>query len=96
MRRTRAALIYKKTSNLRAVQLLPGHTKLESTVLHFGIEVEDALQISEQVEPINHWQRRMLSGLPLRFTDRRDVAYGEDGGHLLVITDGCGDKVREC
>jgi site-specific recombinase XerC len=50
MRRTKAALIYKKTGNLRAVQLLLGHTKLESTVRYLGIEVEDALSISEQVE----------------------------------------------
>ena len=50
MRRTKAALIYKKTGNLRAVQLLLGHTKLESTVRYLGIEVDDALNISEQVE----------------------------------------------
>jgi len=50
MRRTKVAQIYKKTGNLRAVQLLLGHTKLESTVRCLGIEVEDALAISEQVE----------------------------------------------
>ena len=50
MRRTKPAQIYKKTGNLRAVQLLLGHTKLESTVRYLGIEVEDALRISEQVE----------------------------------------------
>ncbi|KAF2990477.1 tyrosine-type recombinase/integrase [Methylocystis sp. MJC1] len=50
IRRTKAALIYKKTGNLRAVQLLLGHTKLESTVRYLGIEVDDALSISEQVE----------------------------------------------
>ena len=50
MRRTKAAQIYRKTGNLRAVQLLLGHTKLESTVRYLGIEVEDALAISEQVE----------------------------------------------
>jgi integrase len=50
LRRTKASLIYKKTGNLRAVQLLLGHTKLESTVRYLGIEVDDALQISEQVE----------------------------------------------
>ena len=50
MRRTKAALIYRKTGNLRAVQLLLGYTKLESTVRYLGIEVDDALQISEQVE----------------------------------------------
>jgi site-specific recombinase XerC len=50
MRRTKAAQIYKKTGNLRAVQLLLGHTKLESTVRYLGVEVDDALAISEQVE----------------------------------------------
>lgn len=50
MRRTKASLIYKKTGNLRAVQLLLGHTKLESTVRYLGVEVDDALRISEQVE----------------------------------------------
>jgi len=50
MRRTKAAQIYHATGNLRAVQLLLGHTKLESTVRYLGIEVDDALRISEQVE----------------------------------------------
>ena len=50
MRRTKAAQIYRKTGNLRAVQLLLGHTKLESIVQYLGIEVDDALSISEQVE----------------------------------------------
>lgn len=50
MRRTKAALIYKKTGNLRAVQILLGHTKLESTVRYLGIEIDDALRIAEQIE----------------------------------------------
>lgn len=50
LRRTKASLIYRKTKNLRAVQLLLGHTKLESTVRHLGIDVDDALQIAEQIE----------------------------------------------
>jgi site-specific recombinase XerC len=50
MRRTKAAQIYRKTGNLRAVQLLLGHTKLESTVQYLGIEVDDALNMAEQVE----------------------------------------------
>jgi site-specific recombinase XerC len=50
LRRTKPAQIYKKTGNLRAMQLLLGHTKLESTVRYLGIEVDDALSISEQVE----------------------------------------------
>ncbi|MCP2089947.1 UNVERIFIED_ORG: integrase [Paraburkholderia sediminicola] len=50
MRRTKATLIYKRTRNRRAVQLLLGHSKLESTVRYLGIEVDDALEISEQIE----------------------------------------------
>jgi len=50
MRRTKATLIYRRTKNLRAVQLLPGHCKSESTVRYRGIEVDDALEISEQTE----------------------------------------------
>lgn len=50
LRRTKATLIYKRTKNLRAVQLLLGHTKLESTVRYLGIEVNDALEIAEQTE----------------------------------------------
>ena len=47
---TKATLIYRRTKNLRAVQLLLGHSKLESTVRYLGIEVDDALEISEQTE----------------------------------------------
>ncbi len=50
MRRTKATLIYRRTKNLRAVQLLLGHSKLELTVRYLGIEVDDALEISEQTE----------------------------------------------
>jgi integrase len=50
MRRTKAAQIYRRTGNLRAIQLLLGHTKLESTVRYLGIEVDDALNIAEQIE----------------------------------------------
>ncbi len=50
LRRTKATLIYRRTGNLRAVQLLLGHTKIESTVRYLGVEVDDALAISEQVD----------------------------------------------
>ena len=50
LRRTKASLIYKKTKNLRAVQLLLGHTKIESTVRYLGIEVDDALEMAEQTD----------------------------------------------
>jgi integrase len=50
LRRTKATLIYKKTGNLRAVQLLLGHRKIESTVRYLGIEVDDALAVAEQID----------------------------------------------
>jgi integrase len=50
MRRTKATLIYKRTKNLRAVQLLLGHAKLESTVRYLGIEVDDALEMAEETD----------------------------------------------
>ena len=50
LRRTKATLIYRRTGNLRAVQLLLGHTKIESTVRYLGIEVDDAIAIAEQFD----------------------------------------------
>jgi integrase len=50
LRRTKATLIYRRTKNLRAVQLLLGHSKLESTVRYLGIEVNDALEMAEQTD----------------------------------------------
>jgi integrase len=50
MRRTKPTLIYRRTKNLRAIQLLLGHTKVESTVRYLGIEVDDALEMAEQTE----------------------------------------------
>jgi integrase len=50
LRRTKATLIYRRTGNLRAVQLLLGHTKIESTVRYLGIEIDDALAIAEQTD----------------------------------------------
>lgn len=50
LRQTKATLIYRKTGNIRAVQLLLGHTKLDSTVRYLGVEVEDALTISEGID----------------------------------------------
>jgi site-specific recombinase XerC len=48
--RTKATLIYRRTKYLRAVQLLLGHSKLESTVRYLGIEVDDALEMAEQTD----------------------------------------------
>lgn len=50
LRRTKAALVYKRTGNLRAVQILLGHTKIETTVRYLGVDVEDALELSEHTE----------------------------------------------
>lgn len=50
LRRTKATLIYRRTGNLRAVQLLLGHTKIESTVRYLGIEIDDAIEIAEKIE----------------------------------------------
>jgi integrase len=50
MRRTKVALVYKKTGNLRAVQILLGHTKLESTVRYLGVDIDDALSLSEAAD----------------------------------------------
>ena len=50
MRRTKATLIYRRTKNLRAVQLLLGHSSLDSTVRYLGIEIDDALEMSEQLD----------------------------------------------
>lgn len=50
MRRTKVAQIYKKTGNLRAVQLLLGHTKMDSTVRYLGVDIEDALSLSEGID----------------------------------------------
>ena len=50
MRRTKATLIYRRTGNLRAVQLLLGHTKIESTVRYLGVEIDDAIEIAEKID----------------------------------------------
>lgn len=50
LRRTKASIIYKQTGNLRAVQILLGHTNIESTVRYLGVDVEDALTLSERTE----------------------------------------------
>jgi integrase len=60
LRRTKATLIYRRTGNLRAVQLLLGHTKIESTVRYLGIEVDDALMIAEQVDELSGQSKRAL------------------------------------
>ena len=63
-RRTKAAMIYRATENLRAVQILPGHTKIENTVRYLGVHAEDALILAERTEI-------SLSGRLSGFTDGR-------------------------
>lgn len=70
LRRTKVALIYKKTGNLRACQLLLGHGKLESTVRYLGIEVDDALELSEQLDL---WIREISSAAYVRHAPAADV-----------------------
>ena len=50
LRRTKAAIIYKATGNLRAIQILLGHTKIENTVRYLGFDIEDALELAERTE----------------------------------------------
>ena len=50
LRRTKASIIYKRTGNLRAVQILLGHTKIESTVRYLGVDIDDALTLAEDTE----------------------------------------------
>lgn len=50
MRRTKATFVYAKTKNIRAVQLLLGHSKVDNTIMYLGVEQEDALQLSESTE----------------------------------------------
>jgi len=72
LRPTKTSLLYRRTKNMRAVQLLPGHTKLESTERYLGIEVNDALELSEQTEYQTGKGDRPLSGpLSDRLSDIR-------------------------
>ena len=68
MRRTKVTQIYKKTGNLRAVQLLLGHAKMDSTVRYLGVELEDALAISEAIEILEDWAVR--HGRPIAVIDQ--------------------------
>ena len=68
MRRTKVAQIYKKTGNLRAVQLVLGHTKMDSTVRYPGVDLDDALSLSEGID---------LQAVPGRIRSARDVARSD-------------------
>jgi site-specific recombinase XerC len=61
LRRTKAVLIYRRTGNLRAVQLLLGHTKIESAVCYLGIEVDDDIEIADNIDIWHPWgiERRL-------------------------------------
>jgi integrase len=76
LRRTKATLIYRRTGNLRAVQLLLGHTKIESTVRYLGIEVDDALAIAEQSTSEISGRADMLCPTHIgRFGPGRDIGF---------------------
>ena len=62
LRRTKASIIYKATGNLRAVQILLGHTKIENTVRYLGVDIEDALTLAEETEIRLPWRPEIRSG----------------------------------
>jgi hypothetical protein len=71
LRRTKGTLIYKRTKNIRAIQLLLGHTKLESTVRYLGMEVDDALEISQsrpRFRPLFPPEAHMVAEVPCAMT----------------------------
>lgn len=80
LRRTKAALIYRQTGNLRAVQILLGHTKIESTVRYLGVDIEDALAQAEGTEI------RVYAGAGLSW--RRQRLLGVESGHLSAAAMG--------
>jgi hypothetical protein len=90
LRRTKATLIYRRTGNLRAVQLLLGHTKIESTVRYLGIEVDDALSIAEQVVARNARAERTSSARPLLAAKCHELRSPALFDHLV----GCDQEAR--
>lgn len=77
MRRTKASLVCRNTHNLRALQLLLGHTKMESTVRYLGVEVDDALEMSKQteiyvVESTAVYTSRLVCG-PVRTANQHEI-----------------------
>ena len=74
LRRTKASLIYAKTKNLRAIQLLLGHSKLQSTIEYLGVEIEDALSISESTKTwiIEFAQQKFVALTPVSESETRN------------------------
>ena len=92
LRRTKAALIYKQSKNLRADQLLLGHTKLESTVKYLGIEVDDALELAEKTEilSLKPEKQQILApelGVNVCIQPMRTLTHMMMSGRLLPISD---------
>ena len=94
MRRTKATVIYRRTRNLRAVQLLLGHTKIESTVRYLGVEVDDALEIAEQTdvcpepdgqpELTTHSRRTRPAGADVRWRRQATAAFARPGTSAVL------------
>lgn len=84
MRRTKPYLIYKKTKNLRVIQLLLGHKKVESTVRYLGIEVDDALEISESTE-VSKVVRAATAALCQERTMRNNGFLKENSAQIFVL-----------
>ena len=89
LRRTKASIIYKATGNLRAVQILLGHAKIDSTVRYLGVDVEDALELAERTQVRTTHKQTFGAGLPLP-TNRRlfflsSIDRQHSGAELHVI-----------
>ena len=84
LRRTKAAEIYRKTGNLRAVQLLLGHTKVDSTVRYLGVELEDALSIAERIDI----GATLANGPAVRHT-KAVLCPSRGGGSFRALITGC-------
>jgi integrase len=92
LRRTKATLIYRRTVNLRAVQLLLGHTKIESTVRYLGIEVDDALATNKLMSEIPGQSGHALPASNRRFVPQPEVRHHADSARQLCRNNGASDR----
>ena len=84
LRRTKASIIYKRTGNLRAVQILLGHTKIESTVRYLGVDIEDALALSEGTEVYRLLELLDLKAEEFFVIDRVSRRASRTFGHSVI------------